>query len=156
MEPFEAVYRQHATAVFRYALKCVGRHDVAEDLAAEAFLQLHRHFDRVRIEELPGWLYVVVRNRSIDYWRRKAVEHRYFGPSPATEPAAPETAPFDPWWLGIAGLKPIHRACLHMRYVYDLDQADIARRLGLTEIQVKGHLQYASELLRKKLVAEAQ
>src|SRR5437899_9069363 len=37
---FEDVYRQHAQAVYRYALKCVGRKDLAEDLVSEAFLAL--------------------------------------------------------------------------------------------------------------------
>ena len=63
-------------------------------------------------------------------------------------------APFDPWWLRAPELKPVHRACLHLRYVHDLDRADIAKRLGLTEIQVKGHLQYGRELLRKRLAKE--
>lgn len=151
MDSFEAAYSQHARAVFRYALKCVGRHDVAEDLAAEAFLELHRHFDRIRVQELPGWLFVVVRNRSVDYWRKRAVEQRHLGPTTDVEPSVDPAPPFDPWWLRIEGLKPIHRVCLHFRYVYDLDRREIARRLGLTETQVKGHLQYARELLRKKL-----
>ncbi len=150
MNGFDAAYRQHARAVFRYALKCVGRHDVAEDLAAEAFLELHRHFARIRLDELPGWLFVVVRNRSVDYWRRRAVERRHLGTLPAEEPSVQPDAPFDPWWLRVEELKPVHRVCLHLRYVHDLDRAEIARRLGLSETQVKGYLQYARELLRKR------
>jgi RNA polymerase sigma-70 factor, ECF subfamily len=151
MDGFDAAYRQHSRAVFRYALKCVGRHDVAEDLTAEAFLELHRHFAQIRLEELPGWLFVVVRNRSVDYWRRRAVEQRYLGGLPTREPGVAPELPFDPWWLRVQELKPVHRICLHLRYVHDLDRAEIARRLGLSEIQVKGYLQYARELLRRRL-----
>lgn len=153
-QQFETVYRAHSRAVFRYAVKCVGRQDVAEDLAADAFLELHKRFDQIRLDELPGWLFVVVRNRSVDYWRRKAVEQRHLATLDPGEPSVEPEAPFDPWWLRVPELKPIHRACLHLRYVYDLDRGDIARRLGLTEIQVKGHLQYARELLRKRAAAE--
>jgi len=32
---------------------------------------------------------------------------------------------------------------------------EIAHRLGLTEVQVKGHLQYARVILRKQFSAEA-
>jgi DNA-directed RNA polymerase specialized sigma24 family protein len=32
---------------------------------------------------------------------------------------------------------------------------EIAERVGLSEVQVKGHLQYARELLRKELSREA-
>jgi DNA-directed RNA polymerase specialized sigma24 family protein len=38
--------------------------------------------------------------------------------------------------------------------VHDLDRGDIAKRLGLSETQVKGHLQYARELLRKRAAAQ--
>jgi RNA polymerase sigma-70 factor (ECF subfamily) len=45
----------------------------------------------------------------------------------------------------------VHRACLILRYVHGLERTAIAARLGLTENQVKGHLQYAHQLLRKEL-----
>ena len=153
-QQFETVYREHARAVFRYAVKCVGRQDIAEDLAADAFMELHKRFDQIRLNELPGWLFVVVRNRSVDYWRRKAVEQRHLATLSAAEPSVDPDAPFDPWWLRAPELKPIHRACLHLRYVHDLDRGDIAKRLGLSETQVKGHLQYARELLRKRAAAQ--
>ena len=48
-------------------------------------------------------------------------------------------------------LKPIHRACLILRYVHGMERSEIATRLGLSETQVKGLLQYARELVRKSL-----
>ena len=39
---FESVYRKHSQAVLRYAMKCVGRADVAEEITSDAFLALHR------------------------------------------------------------------------------------------------------------------
>jgi RNA polymerase sigma-70 factor (ECF subfamily) len=46
-------------------------------------------------------------------------------------------------------LKPVHRACLILRYSHGMSRAEIAGHLGLTETQVRGHLQYALTLLRK-------
>jgi RNA polymerase sigma factor (sigma-70 family) len=77
MDGFESAYRRHFSAVFRFARSLVGRRDVAEDLTADAFLELHRHFDRIHVEELPAWLFVVVRNRARDRWRRQLVEQRH-------------------------------------------------------------------------------
>jgi DNA-directed RNA polymerase specialized sigma24 family protein len=45
--------------------------------------------------------------------------------------------------------KQVHRVCLALRYVQGMTRAEIAARTGLTEMQVKGHLQYALTLLRK-------
>ena len=52
-------------------------------------------------------------------------------------------------------LKPVHRICLTLRYVQEMTVAEIAAYLGLSEIQVKGHLQYARGLLRKQLSTES-
>ena len=65
----------------------------------------------------------------------------------ALQPA--ESADF--WLDRVRALKPIHRACLILRYVHGMERSEIAAHLGLSETQVKGLLQYARELVRKSL-----
>jgi RNA polymerase sigma-70 factor, ECF subfamily len=153
----DAAYRQHATAVFRFALRCVGRRDQAEDLTSEAFLALQRNLGRVELGQLPSWLFRVVKNRAIDSWRREKVERRYASAAPRFEEATtPEVEPTVPARLLESGaLKPVHRLCLHLRYVQGLTRAEVAQQLGLSETQVKGHIQYALELLRRELEGRA-
>ena len=148
---FDDVYRRHLSTVLRSASRAVGRRDVAEEITADAFLELHRQFDRIDPDRLPGWLITVVKNRAIDYWRRRQLERRFAEASPpaeAVEPAALEMAQRD-GLLSHPSLKPIHRACLSMRYEHEMTREEIAARLGLTETQVRGHLQYGLTLLRK-------
>lgn len=145
MDRFESAYRQHFAAVYRFALSLVGRRETAEDLTAEAFLELHRHFAKIHLEQLPAWLFVVVRNRARDQWRRQLVEQRYARWLVA-EPTT--TLPTAPGWLSASSLAPIHRVCLELHYVWGFTVAEAAARLGLTEGQVKGHLQRARQLLR--------
>jgi RNA polymerase sigma-70 factor, ECF subfamily len=147
MASFEEVYRRHAQTVFRCALGLVGRKELAEDLTSEAFLALLRNFDGIDQEQLPGWLLVVVRNRARDWWRRQQVEQRHEEEEKASaEAVAP---PLELWILDCEDLKPVHRACLMLRYVHGMTRSEIANHLALTEIQVKGHLQYGLALLRK-------
>ena len=127
-------------------MRCVSRRDVAEDLTSEAFLALYRNIDRIDETQLPGWLITVVRNRARDYWRRQAVEQRYLETLP---PPIADAPPLERWILDSGSLKPIHRTCLILRYVHGMSRAEIASVLALSETQVKGHLQYALELLRK-------
>jgi RNA polymerase sigma-70 factor (ECF subfamily) len=151
MGSFEDVYRTHAPAVFRFAIKVTGRRDVAEDLTSEAFLALYRNFDGIDQAQLPGWLIAVVRNRARDWWRHQEVERKY-----ADEAASePHTAPpaLDEWILDSVDLKPEHRTCLMLRYAHGMTRLEIARRTGLTELQVKNCLQYGLVLLRKQLEA---
>jgi RNA polymerase sigma-70 factor (ECF subfamily) len=146
MSSFEDVYRQHVQSVFRFAMRCVSRRDLAEDLTSEAFVALYRNLESIDASRLPGWLFTVVRNRARDHWRRQVVEQRYLetlGTS-AVEPPRLERR-----ILESPGLKPVHRTCLMLRYVHGMTRAEIAAKTGLTEMQVKGSLQYALELLRK-------
>jgi RNA polymerase sigma-70 factor (ECF subfamily) len=153
METFDDVYRRHLPVVLRAAARVVGRRDVAEEITADAFLELYRQFDRIDLERLPGWLLTVVRNRGIDYWRKQQNERLLVHDAPAHEVTPePELVPVN--LFGHEALKPVHRICLVLRYEHGLSRGEIAKRLGLTDTQVRGHLQYALTLLRKHLVAE--
>ena len=147
MGEFEALYRAHVQAVFRFALRCVTKRELAEDLTSDAFLALYHNLDSVDGSRLPAWLFTVVRNRARDHWRRQAVEQRYL--KSLEEPIASDPQPLERWILESGDLKPVHRTCLMLRYVHGMTRAEIASRTGLSETQVKGYLQYALELLRK-------
>jgi RNA polymerase sigma-70 factor (ECF subfamily) len=148
---FDDVYRKHLPAVLRAASRAVGRRDVAEEITADAFLELHRLFDRIEPDRLPGWLITVVRNRAIDYWRRQQLERRIVEhlPDPTVPPEETIEAANRDGLLSHPSLKPVHRACLSLRYEHGMARDEIAARLGLTETQVRGHLQYGLTLLRK-------
>ena len=148
MNGFEEVYQQHFGAVFRFALRCVGRRELAEDLASEAFLALYQHWSKIDRAQLPGWLITVVKNRAVDHWRRAGREEL------CAEPPAEVPTGFDShlssFLLDDKALKPAHRVCLILRYIHGMSRAEMALELGMSENQVKGHLQYALELLRQK------
>ena len=149
---FDDVYRQHLAAVLRTACRAVGRRDVAEEITADAFLELHRQFDRIDTDRLPGWLITVVRNRAIDYWRRQQLERRFVEHAGTTIPHAEEpAADAGAGLFAHPSLKTVHRACLTLRYEYGLTREEIGARLGLSDTQVRGHLQYGLTLLRKHL-----
>ena len=149
MGNFEEIYRTHVHAVFRFAMSVAGDRATAEDLTSEAFLALHRNLKSIDSSLLPAWLLTVVRNRARDLWRRQAVETRVLeglAEEPQTETVE---LPLERWMLDGVDLRPVHRTCLMLRYVHDMTRAEIAAKLGLSETQVKGHLQYGLTLLRK-------
>ena len=155
MRPFEDLYREHVAAVYRFAMSLTGRREAAEDLVSEAFLALYRNLSSIDESRLPGWLLTVVRNRARDLWRHEEVEIRHRADVSAA-PATPAGLPFEQWMLEGAGLKPVHRTCVMLRYVYGMTRAEIAAETGLSEMQVKGHLQYSLELLRRAYPKDIQ
>src|ERR1700752_702866 len=116
MGSFEDLYRQHVQSVFRFARSIAGSREEAEDLTSEAFLALHRNLSSIEQSLLPGWLLTVVRNRARDGWRRRVVEDRHRDEVRRTPAASPPPA-LESWILDDADLKPVHRACLMLRYV---------------------------------------
>ena len=147
---FEAIYDAHLHSVFAYALRQVGRREIAEEITGDAFLRLYERWPEVDREGVPAWLFTVTRNLAMDYWRRNSVQQRHAQQAaPAEVQPEPESRAVESWILNEPGLKPAHRACLLLRYVHDMNRSEIATRLGLTENQVKSNLQYALTLLRK-------
>jgi RNA polymerase sigma-70 factor (ECF subfamily) len=72
---FEVVFDRHVDAAFSLAYRMCGRRGAAEDVVQEAFLSLWRsgaRYDRTR-GSVRSWILGVVRNRTIDSFRRDTV-----------------------------------------------------------------------------------
>jgi RNA polymerase sigma-70 factor (ECF subfamily) len=152
VQGFEIAYRQYRDLVLRFAMRCVGRREIAEEITADAFLRLHQNWKAIESEKLPAWLLTVVKHRAADHWRRVELERRYVAEENYTKPRV-GGEPFSALFENPV-LKPVHRICLTLRYVQEMTVIEIAAYLGLSEVQVKGHLQYARGLLRKQLSTE--
>ncbi|MCS7023452.1 MAG: sigma-70 family RNA polymerase sigma factor [Bryobacteraceae bacterium] len=150
-ERLARLYDQHVHAVFRYAWRLTGRRDLAEDFTSEAFLALHRNLDQVEDARLPAWLFTEVRNLAIEYWRRASREQTLSEAAPFLRPDG--SSSLVDLLSRATGLKPVHRICLTLRYLYGMDRQEIARQTGLSEHQIKSALQYGLELLRRELTS---
>ena len=72
---FALIFDRHAAAAFSLAYRMCGRRAMAEDIVQEAFLSLWRsggRYDRSR-GSVRSWVLSVVRNRTIDQFRRETV-----------------------------------------------------------------------------------
>jgi len=149
MSRFEGLYEKYVSAVFLYCLRQVGRRDLAEDIASEVFLTLYQKLEQVEDQHLPAWPFTVAKNKTVDYWRHEAVATRYKVAQPETPTGSEPDISFEAMLRQNKALKPVHRLCLTLRYVHGLNRTEIAQQTGLSETQIKGHLQYALKLLRQ-------
>src|ERR1700742_5215967 len=72
---FEVIFDRHADAAFSLAYRMCGRRSMAQDVVQESFLSLWRsgaRYDRSR-GSVRTWILGVVRNRTIDLFRRDTV-----------------------------------------------------------------------------------
>ncbi len=151
-ERFEEIYTRQVQSVFRFALSCVWRREIAEEITSETFLALLRNLDGLDEAQIPGWLITVARNRARDYWRRNSTEQRYL--ESADIPVSITDDQDQGGLFDNPDLKPIHRICLVLRFREGMTRSEIAQEVGLSETQVKGHLQYSLQLLRKSFAGD--
>lgn len=132
-DEFDAFYRSEFVRTVRLARLLTGNADVAEDLAHEAFLRVHRVASS--IDNPAAYLHTVTVNVCRNWHRSTSREssrmERLVQP---TEVQAFET---DDMAEVIARLPYRQRAVLVLRYWLDLSEADIAERLGCRAGTVK-------------------
>ncbi len=152
---FASLVRQHQAMVFSIAWHVLRDRAVAEELAQDVFLSLHRHLAELESpEHVLYWLRRVTTNRAVDEARRRR-RRPMVSLENAPEPVA-VTSTGDPL-MGAALRKLVGalpekaRAIVVLRYQEDLDPAEIARVLGIPVGTVKSQLQRALALLREKL-----
>lgn len=148
--------QQHQARVFGIALRLTGRHQDAEELAQDVFVQMHGALPGIASPaHLTHWLLRTVAHRSIDRLRQyarqgKPVPLEALGESAAAH--APELM-HDPLAAAnlhrlLLQLQPDARAVMLLRYQEDLDPTDIVAVLDMPLATVKSHLRRSLEWLR--------
>lgn len=90
-QAYEELYKLYFERLYRFALSMVRTPEPAEEIVSDVFTRVWQHRARLAaIENLPVYLYVSVKNFSLNYLSRKAKEIiTYF------EDYEPDTAGFD-------------------------------------------------------------
>jgi RNA polymerase sigma-70 factor (ECF subfamily) len=155
LPPFADIVREHQGMVFSLAWHYLHDRSLAEEMAQEVFLELHRHLASIQSPaHLVFWLRKVASRKCIDQTRRRAFWPK-FSLDEIPEPPA-KTRTGDPMLSRalaklVASLPDKARMLVILRYQEDLDPSDIARVLDMPVGTVKSHLQRALDLLRGKL-----
>ena len=163
---FDAVFREHFAAVYRFIARRVGR-ALAEDLAAEVFATAYRRRGVYRPElgSLRSWLYGIATNVLRKHWRDEQqlleldarLAHGSLGPLPAAQfaDAADErviAATLAPRIAGaLAALNREQRDVLLLHAWAGLSHEEIAAALGIAQGTARSRLSRARTALRALL-----
>jgi len=70
---FDAFFQRHEQSLYGYLRRIVPSHEIAVEVAQEAFFRAWMHFENVRSYERPeAWLYRVATNLAISSFRRRS------------------------------------------------------------------------------------
>ena len=155
LPPFAEIVRQHQAMVYSIGWHFLRDRSVAEDLAQDVFLGLHRNLAVVESPaHLTNWLRQAMTRRCIDWSRRSAQKSRV-SLEAVKEPSAPARHgdPFvtDQIVRAMAHLPERSRMMVVLRYQEDLDPVEIAGLLSVPVGTVKSTLHRALGVMRTRL-----
>lgn len=158
-DAFESLFRREFAPLVRALTLVAGEREAAADAVQDAFVQAHRHRERVLAMESPsGWLRHValnrIRNHHRDHERESHALPRLALLTPAVEPAPDDGAAGFAATALLATLAPQQRAAAAMYYLLDQSASAIAEHLGITEATVRSHLRAARQRLAEHFDAE--
>ena len=154
---FEALYRRHRDALYRYLLRGVSSPDVAAELFQDVWKNLIQARERYRPDAPFGaWLYKLARNRLTDHYRMQRPTTEVPEDLPAPEGERPDVAAgrrSDAARLlrALALLPAEQREVIVLREEEDLTLEQIAEVQGVGRETVKSRLRYALSKLREVL-----
>ena len=167
-EEFACVVATHRQQIFRFLLASTRDMDLAETLTQDCFLKAHRHWSSFRGESSAiTWLMRIAINLQKDHWRNRRVQFwRHTRSNAVDSEEASEWLPSGESspeqqllareqvkhvWRAVDGLSERQRTVFLLRYVEELDIAEIGRATGLSEGTVKAHLSRALSRVRGEL-----
>jgi len=157
-----ALYDRHYDAVYRYCFYRVSDVDLAQDLASEVFVRMVEKLDtfRVRGRPLLAWLYTIARNLVADLHRQadhlpldEASEISTDGKADLAR-GVDRRIQADCLAAALQHLTEEQRQVVLLKFMEDLNNAQVARLLGKSEGAVKSLQHRALGALRRGLEKE--
>jgi RNA polymerase sigma-70 factor (sigma-E family) len=154
-EEFAVFVDRYSTSLVRLAYLLLGDSHAAEDLTADVFLAAWRQWDRISQVEYPlAYLRQMITNQAATRHRRRARERltleRMF--VSVTELGhEPDGAAVVDVRSALQRIPPRRRACLVLRFAFDLSEREVAQTLGISVGAVKSQTSKGLTQLRKEL-----
>jgi RNA polymerase sigma-70 factor (ECF subfamily) len=168
---FDAIVQLYRPRVFRFLLASLRDRDAAENLTQDCFLKAFKAHDRFRSDcKVSTWLLQIAVNSLRDYTKNRRLQFwRHLGcktKSPqedvlaciADQQKSPEAQALlreqvDAIWAAAATLPRQQQTVFLLRFVEDMDVAEIAIATGLKPATIKTHLLRALSSVRQRLGA---
>ena len=152
-EAFDAIYRQHFSAIAGHLYRRTGNQDLAEDLAADTFLAALKALPRYQSTDVPirSWLLRIATNKANALARRDRIRRRVFGRMPIHQPTDKPEDATDWLYPALARLRPQHQSVISLVHLEGLSVEQTARVLDLPQGTVKSRLHRARAILKNEL-----
>lgn len=155
---YEEVVRRTYRQVYTLALRLVGDHQEAEDVAQDAYLRVFKGLSGFREDSrFETWLYRIVSNAAMTHLRRRGrfgellAEEDGRMEAPSDLRLAEQTVERDSVARALEALQPASRTVVMLKDVYGLSCQQIGEELGMSEGAVKVRLHRARRRMKELL-----
>jgi RNA polymerase sigma-70 factor (sigma-E family) len=154
---FHLFFEQHSVGLSRLAYLLTGETAVADDLAADALTEVWQHWDRVSAANDPAaYARGIVANLTRTWIRKQARARRglrLLDLSSGDDPDVPVVVDVR---QALRRLPHRRRACVVLRYAFDLSEREVADALGISVGAVKSQTSRGARQLAEILRADAE
>jgi len=156
-QAFAAVFFRYTAKIYPFVLSKTKSQAAAEEIVQDVFLKLWTKRDLIsNIESPASYLMRIATNRTLDYLRHKAVEHKVMqniaesGPHNYVEN---EILFKDAKRIleGSISKMPVQRRTIYLLQQEGFSYDEIAERLSISSHTVRNHLAHATKFLRESL-----
>lgn len=155
---YEAFFKKNYSSAYYLALSIVRDEEVSRDIVADSFEYLYSHNREFTEGERRNYLYMVIRNKCADHYRKQTVKDKY---SEYVIHSA-ETKEDNNWeeherlveqvMEAVKDLTPRTQEIVTAHYIKHKKYQEVADDLGISESAVKKHIMQALKFLREKFV----
>jgi RNA polymerase sigma-70 factor, ECF subfamily len=154
---FDALYREHAAHVYRFALSLSGNRAVAEDITSETFVRVWTARDRVDLTTVIGYLLTIARRLYLQGIardrRRDVLVTEPADTRPPQDLVAEHRADLDAVLVDLQALPELDRSALLMRANDRMPYGQIGCALGITPGAAKVKVHRARQRLAAQRIA---
>lgn len=162
------IFLENKHYMYRLAMKYAQEYYIASDIVSMACVKMLENIDILRkLEEKKQTKYVlaIVKNISVNYWRRRRVEYRWLMEETArySEEQIEDKSPDDILIQEaenqkleqlIEKLRPGEKEILRMKYFGQMSDEEIGKQLAIATDSVRSYLTRARRALKKELEKE--
>jgi RNA polymerase sigma-70 factor (sigma-E family) len=157
---FDSYVRLHADRLVRTACLVTRDWEEARDAVQDALVSLYPRWSAVPSDRLDAYVYRTVVNACLIRLRRRRrlwpiADPGSMADAGALDPGV-QVADADEAWRLCAGLPPVQRAAVVLRFYNDLSYADVAQALGCSEVTARSHVHRTITRLRARYSPEGR
>jgi RNA polymerase sigma-70 factor (ECF subfamily) len=159
---FEALYKRHKGALYRFVARSIRDRATAEELYQEIWMRVIESRGRYEVQaKFTTWLYTIAHNRLVDHWRKRGLALVSLDQEESGRADPPAGAASDPlrqlegreklarFAQALEALPPAQREAFLLHEEAGMSVAEIARTTGANEEAAKSRLRYALQKLKE-------